>query len=102
MKRQGGFGVEAWRATLRVLRWFLPFRIEDGRFAPVDAEEFQKVRFRSLNRLLMGLSLTVGGGEAAKFGGHQVLYWVLTVPAGVLALLFGMWLSFVTMHGRKG
>ena len=24
------------------------------------------------------------------------------LTAGVLALLFGMWLSFMTMHGRKG
>ena len=91
-----------WAAGAARLRWFLPFTIEDGHFAPVDAKEFHKVRFRSLNRILMGLSLTVGCGEAAKYSGHAALYWLLTVPAGVLALLFGMWLSFVTIHGRKG
>ena len=101
MKRQSGFGAEAGRAMLRVLRWFLPFHLVDGRFAPLDAEEFRKVRFRSLNRLLMGLSLTVGLGEAARYGGYAVVYWVMAVPAGVLAMMFGMWLSFVTLHGRK-
>lgn len=101
MKQQDGLGALVGRWLLRILRWFLPFTITDGHFSPADAEEFQKVRFRSLNRILMGLSLTVGLGEAAKYGGYHVLYWVLTAPAGVLALLFGMWLSFVTLHGRK-
>ena len=101
MKRQSGFGAEVGHRALRVLRWFLPFTMEDGHFAPLDMAAFRKTRFRSLNRILMGLVVTVGLGEAAKYGGYHVLYWVLTAPAGVLALLFGMWLSFVTLHGRK-
>ncbi|MDA8119289.1 MAG: hypothetical protein M0Z85_04400 [Gammaproteobacteria bacterium] len=101
MKKQRGFGSLVGQRILGILRWFLPFRIEDGHFVPADAEEFQKVRFRSLNRILMGLVLTVGGGEAARYGGHVTLYWVLTAPAGVFALLFGTWLMFMALYGRK-
>lgn len=102
MKRQSGLGAEVGHRALRVLRWFLPFTMEDGHFAPLDMAAFPKTRFRSLNRILMGLVVTVGLGEAAQHGGYAVVYWLMAVPAGVLALLFGMWLSFVTMHGRKG
>lgn len=100
MAQHNGIGTQAGRATLRVLRWFLPFRIEDGRFAPVDVTEFQKTRFRSLNRILMGMVLAVGLGEAARYGGYPVLYWVLSAPAGVFAMLFGMWVTFVAHYGR--
>ena len=86
---------------LHILRWFLPFTMADGHFAPLDAEAFRKVRFRSLNRILMGLVLTVGLGEAARYGGYAVMYWIMTVPAGVLAMLLGMWLMFTTLYGRK-
>lgn len=101
MKRQGGFGAEVGHRALRVLRWFLPFTIADGHFAPLDAAAFQKTRFRSLNRILMGLVLTVGLGQAARYGGYMVMYWVMTVPAGVLAMLLGIWLMFMTLYGRK-
>ena len=102
MKKQHGLWSLVGQRVLGVLRWFLPFTVTDGHFAPLDFEAFQKVRFRSLNRILMGLVVTMGLGEAARYGGHATLYWVLTVPAGVFALLFGMWLSFMTMYGRKG
>lgn len=102
MKEQRGFGGLAAQMAMGVLRWFLPLTIQDGRFAPVDAEVFQKTRFRSLNRILMGMVLTVGLGEAARYAGYAVLYWVLTAPAGVLALLLGAWLSFMTFYRRQG
>ena len=101
MAQHNGIGAQAGRVAIGVLRWFLPVTIQDGHFAPVDVEEFRKVRFRSLNRLLMGLVLTVGLGEAARYGGYPVMYWVLAVPAGVLAMLFGMWLMFMNLCGRK-
>ena len=74
MKRQGGFGVLVGQRALRVLRWFLPFTIADGHFAPVDAAAFQKARFRFLNRILMGLVVSVGLGEAARYRGYGVMY----------------------------
>ena len=94
-------GREIAAGCLRILRWFLPFTMADGHFAPLDADAFRKARFRSLNRILMGLVLTVGLGEAARYGGYAAMYWVMTVPAGVLAMLLGMWLMFMTLTGRK-
>ena len=102
MTQHKGMIAQTGRATLRVLHRFLPLRIADGRFAPVDAGEFQKTPFRFLNRILMGMVLTVGLGEAARYGGYAALYWILTVPAGILAMLFGAWLSFMTFYRRQG
>lgn len=84
--------------AMRVARWFVPF--ERTPVGLVPDEDFCAHKWRYANRVAMGAVVSIAAVEIAKYSGFVVLHYVLMVPMGAVAILFGMWLSFSVSCGR--